>query len=83
MCLATNILSNRASFLHQLHMLIAMQLFSCPLSKCHWVMGHVRSNKAEVIQELQAAGFRLVDDKPLLRTNYFLEFVKSGKEEGE
>ena len=48
----------------------------------NWVMGHVRGNKAQVIQEVQDAGFRLVDDKPLLRTNYFLEFVKSGKEKG-
>ena len=47
-----------------------------------WVMGHVRGNKAQVIQELHAAGFRLVDDKPLMRTNYFLEFIKSGKEKG-
>ena len=54
-----------------------------PRISSKWVMGHVRSNKAQVIQEIQAAGFRLVDDKPLLRTNYFLEFVKSGKEEGE
>lgn len=49
-----------------------------PRISSKWVMGHVRGNKAQVIQEMQAAGFRLVDDKPLLRTNYFLEFVKSG-----
>jgi len=54
-----------------------------PRISSKWVMGHVRSNKAQVIQEIQAAGFRLVDDKPLMRYNYFLEFVKSGKEEGE
>jgi hypothetical protein len=42
-------------------------------------MEHVRGNKSRVIQEMQVAGFRLVDDKPLMRTNYFLEFVKSGK----
>ena len=54
-----------------------------PRISTNWVMGHVRGNKAQVIQELQAAGFRLVDDKPLMRTNYFLEFVKSGKEKGE
>ena len=54
-----------------------------PRISTKWVMGHVRNNKAQVIQEMQAAGFRLVDDKPLMRTNYFLEFVKSGKKEGE
>ena len=54
-----------------------------PRISSKWVMGHVRNNKAQVIQEMQAAGFRLVDDKPLMRTNYFLEFVKSGKKEGK
>ena len=53
-----------------------------PRISTKWVMGHVRGNKTRVIQEVQAAGFRLVDDKPLMRTNYFLEFVKSGKEKG-
>ena len=48
-----------------------------PRFSSRWVMGHVRGNKAQVIEELQVAGFRLVDDKPLMRTNYFLEFVKS------
>ena len=48
-----------------------------PRISSDWVMGHVRGNKAQVIQEMQVAGFRLVDDKPLMRTNYFLEFVKS------
>ena len=44
-----------------------------------WVMRHVRGNKARVIEEVEAAGFRLVDDQPLLRTSYFLEFSKPGK----
>ena len=46
------------------------------------VMGHVRGNQAQVIQELHEAGFRLVDDKPLMITNYFLEFIKTKKEKG-
>jgi predicted methyltransferase len=54
-----------------------------PRISSNWVMGHVRGNQAQVIQEMQTAGFRLVDDKPLMRTNYFLEFVKSRKENGE
>jgi ubiquinone/menaquinone biosynthesis C-methylase UbiE len=54
-----------------------------PLVSSNWVMGHVRGNKAQVTQELHAAGFRLVDDKPLMKTNYFLEFVMAGKEKGE
>jgi len=51
-----------------------------PRISSNWVMGHVRGNKAQVTGEVQASGFRLVDDKPLMRTNYFLEFIKSGKE---
>ena len=50
-----------------------------PSISSNWVMGHVRGNKAQVIVELQEAGFRLVDDKPVMRTQYFLEFVKSVK----
>lgn len=44
-----------------------------------WVMSHVRGNRDDVIHEVQAAGFRLLEDKPVLRTNYFLEFKKSGQ----
>ena len=51
-----------------------------PRISSNWVMGHVRGNREQVIEEVQAAGFRLLDDKPLMRTNYFLEFVKSAKE---
>ena len=50
-----------------------------PRISSRWVMGHVRGNKAQVIREVQAAGFRLIDDKPLLQTNYFLEFKKTGQ----
>jgi ubiquinone/menaquinone biosynthesis C-methylase UbiE len=54
-----------------------------PRISSNWVMGHVRGNKAQVIEEMEVADFRLVDDKPLMRTNYFLEFVKSGNKKGE
>ena len=42
----------------------------------NWVMGHVRADKKKVIEEITSAGFMLIDDKPLLRSNYFLEFRK-------
>jgi ubiquinone/menaquinone biosynthesis C-methylase UbiE len=54
-----------------------------PRFSTRWVMGHVRGNKAQTTREMKAAGFRLVADKPLMRTNYFLEFVKAGKEQGK
>jgi predicted methyltransferase len=40
-----------------------------------WVMGHVRVNEAVVVQEIESAGFRLVEDSDFLRTNYYLRFV--------
>ena len=42
-----------------------------------------RFSKAQVIQEVEAAGFGLVDDKPMMRTNYFLEFIRSGEKNDE
>jgi hypothetical protein len=39
-------------------------------------MGHVRAGKQRVIEEVTGAGFGLIDDKPLLRTNYYLVFRK-------
>lgn len=41
-----------------------------------WVMGHVRAGRTTVIREIEAAGFRLVEDRPLLQRNYFLRFEK-------
>jgi predicted methyltransferase len=41
-----------------------------------WVQGHVRADRHSVIDEISAAGFRLIDDKPILSTNYYLEFEK-------
>lgn len=47
-----------------------------PGHSSRWVMGHVRAGKDTVVEEITEAGFRLLDDKPLLRTNYFLVFSK-------
>lgn len=43
-----------------------------------WVMGHVRADKAIVIREIEMAGFRLVQDLPLMSENYFLRFEQIG-----
>ena len=40
-----------------------------------WVMGHVRANESLVVREIEATGFRLVEDRDFLRINYFLRFV--------
>lgn len=41
-----------------------------------WVMGHVRANKETVVREIESAGFRLREDNPLLRENFFLQFER-------
>ena len=63
--------------LHRDGRLIIIDFRRDPHVSNRWVMGHVRGDKALVIREVQAAGFRLVDDKPLLQSNYFLFFRKA------
>jgi predicted methyltransferase len=41
-----------------------------------WVLNHVRAEKKSVVQEIEAAGFRLTADKKLLKENFFLCFTK-------
>ena len=47
-----------------------------PRHSSSWVMGHVRAGRDAVIDEISRAGFRLIDDKALLRTNYYLVFSR-------
>lgn len=46
-----------------------------------WVMSHVRNNKQAAIQEIEQAGFKLEADSDLLKSNYFLRFVKKQVDE--
>jgi len=41
-----------------------------------WVMHHVRASKGIVIGEIEAAGFKLEEEKNFLRANYFLRFKR-------
>ena len=43
-----------------------------------WILGHVRADMQTVIQEIEAAGFQLVEVKDFMRDNYFLRFIKKG-----
>jgi ubiquinone/menaquinone biosynthesis C-methylase UbiE len=43
-----------------------------------WVMEHVRAGQEEVMREIQAAGFRQVEELDFLEKNYFLRFRKKG-----
>lgn len=46
----------------------------------NWVMDHVRAGREQVVAEVEAAGFRLLEAPELLRSNYFLRFAKSRDE---
>jgi len=39
-----------------------------------WIMGHVRAGREQVIEEVEAGGFRFEDEPLRLRENYFLRF---------
>ena len=47
-----------------------------PKISSSWVMGHVRTHKENVIKEVESIGFKLIDDKNMLKQNYFLSFSK-------
>lgn len=48
-----------------------------PRVSSDWVMGHVRADRETVIREIENAGFELIEEKPLLRSSYYLVFRKS------
>lgn len=41
-----------------------------------WIMNHVRAGQETFTQEIIAAGFRQIEEKDLLKDNYFLRFAK-------
>lgn len=41
-----------------------------------WVLSHVRAGEAEVVSEIEAAGFALVERLEFMQTQYFLRFRK-------
>ncbi len=47
-----------------------------PKISSSWVMGHVRAHKTKVIEEVESAGFKLLNDHNILEQNYFLSFSK-------
>ncbi len=59
--------------------LIVIDFRKVPGFSSPWVMNHVRAGKKTVIKEIEAAGFKLVEERPLLRHNYYLRFLKARK----
>lgn len=56
--------------------LVVIDFQRIPGRSSNWVLGHVRADKAQVKREIEAAGFRLVEDRPLLKENFFLVFTR-------
>ncbi len=44
-----------------------------------WVLGHVRAGQEVVTAEFEAAGFKKIEEVPLLKDNYVLRFRKVGR----
>lgn len=59
--------------------LVVIDFIKIPGQSSAWIMSHVRATQAEVIREIEAAGFKLVEEEALLKENYFLRFRKIGK----
>ncbi|MGE5153242.1 MAG: class I SAM-dependent methyltransferase [Bdellovibrio bacteriovorus] len=49
-----------------------------PRVSSRWVMSHVRAGRDQVVREVTAAGFRLVEEPELLRESFFLRFETLG-----
>lgn len=56
--------------------LVVIDFERIPGRSSTWVLGHVRADKAQVKREIEAAGFRLLEDRPLLEENFFLVFAR-------
>lgn len=47
-----------------------------PGKSSQWVLEHTRLGKDEARREIEAAGFELIEDRDLLKENYFLTFKR-------
>jgi ubiquinone/menaquinone biosynthesis C-methylase UbiE len=58
--------------------LILIDFERIPGQSRQWVLDHIRADKATVTKEIEAAGFRLVEEPPIagLKEHYFLRFAK-------
>jgi len=57
--------------------LIIIDFRKQPKISSSWVMSHVRTDKNAVIKEVEQAGFKLQSESDILKTNFFLRFIKN------
>jgi len=60
--------------------LIIIDMHRIPGLSSPWTMGHVRAGRNQVVSEVEAAGFRLMEEPQFLRDNFFLRFEKLSDE---
>lgn len=58
--------------------LVVIDYRKVPGRSSAWVMNHVRTGSAGAIAEIEAAGYRLLEQRDLLEANYYLRFGKAG-----
>lgn len=56
--------------------LVVVDFQRIPGVSSSWILRHVRLGKEEAVREIEAEGFRFVEERPFLRENYFVRFVK-------
>lgn len=54
--------------------LVIIDFERIPGKSSAWILGHVRAGREQVIREIEAAGFRLIDQPGLLKENFYLRF---------
>lgn len=59
--------------------LVVIDFKRLPGHSSDWVLNHVRAGQEEVTAEIEAAGFRKLEEVSLLRDNYVLRFRKVGR----
>jgi hypothetical protein len=42
-----------------------------------WILAPVSAGQEEVVCEVEAAGFRFLEERPILEENYFLRIVRN------
>jgi len=56
--------------------LVVIDFERIPGTSPEWILKHVRAGKEDFRREIEAAGFRFVEEVKLMRENYFLRFSR-------
>lgn len=59
--------------------LVMIEFKRVPGASSEWILNHVRAGQEVFTAEIEQAGFRLIEEIPILRENYFIRFRKIGR----